>query len=168
VHREQRERALPRRGARLEPAIDRLGLCREARGERTAVGGFWMLDAKPQARRLHDVVWVRARDEAQRVAGEPAEQATEMTVRSRLRADAADVVHAGREAPVAPAEGLRQPAGPSVLLEHEHALAASRQCCRCGQSADAGPDDDCVPHGGSFGVVGANGVGSVRRLFMPP
>ena len=96
-----------------------------------------MLDAELEPREPHDVVRIAAAGELQGAARQPVQHAPELAVRAGGGADAADVVHTCGESPVVSLEGLRQSAGHCVLFEHQHALAAARQCSGSRQSADA-------------------------------
>ena len=70
------------------------------------------------------------------VVSQPAQHAAELSARAGVGADAADVVHAGGERPVAALEGLRQSAGHVVLFEYEHALTTASQGRSSRQSTD--------------------------------
>ncbi len=60
-------------------------------------------------------------------------------------ARATDVMHADVEPVAVALEGLGQATELVVALDDEHTLAFTRERCGCGQSADAGTDDDDVP-----------------------
>jgi hypothetical protein len=121
-------------------------LLREPPLQGVAVGGFRVLDAELEAGKLHDVVGIGQRRERQGAVAQPVEQAAELSFVALRRPHAADVVHARREHPVLAAKGLRLAARHGVLLEHEHALAALAQRRRGREAADAGADDNRVPH----------------------
>jgi hypothetical protein len=141
---EQRHRRAACRRHLVEPRVDRGPLRGKAGMQRRAVRRLGVLDAELEARHADQVVGVRARRELDRSGAERRQQLRELAA----GAGAAQVVDAGRERPVAAAEGLREAARDDVLLENEHAAPAAGQCGSGGQAADPRSDDDGVPHGG--------------------
>ena len=146
MRRHQRGAGLARLVARVEPAVDCRRLAGEAPVQSGTVGGLGMRDAEFEAGQTHDVVRIDARRELQRAVAKPFQQSPKLAFGTRLRTDAADVVHARGEHPVLPPKRLRLPTRHRMLFEQQHALAALGERRGGGQATDAGSDHDRVPH----------------------
>jgi hypothetical protein len=146
VQREQCEYALACRFAGGEPAGDGSLLPRKACQQRLAIGALGVRDPELETGQMDDVVRIGASREAQCAISQPTQKPSELTLLPGMRADAADVVHTWREAPVLPSKSLRQPAGDAVLFQHQHATLAFCQRSRRRQATDARSDHDRIPH----------------------
>ena len=129
-----------------EIAPDGAGLAGKGLGEALLVGVLAGGDREVEARIDEPVVMVGHPDPFQLPAGQVVEVGANETTGFELP----DVVHADVPGRAVPPEGVGEPAGFAVLLQHENPLASdTRQQPCCGQPANPRSDHDDVVHSGS-------------------